>query len=599
MDYSELDKVRRSTTPLQLDVVESFVDGRLSRREFIQRGTIVGLSMASITAIIAACGGTTTSPGASAGASAAPGGSAPAASAKTGGTIRVAVQRPVPARPGRDAGPRRLRHHRPVVRVPVHPSTRTRSDIAPRAWPTSGRRTPTAPSGRSSSARASKWHDGTPIHVGRRRRHDGAPGRRRQLRAQGRPRQGRRRRDRRQHGDIHLVGANGNFPYLVSVFNAQIADHPGRLRRRARRSTSARPGPAPGSSSTATTIASGATFDRNDDWWGGKTPLDGTEFIFFDDTGPMVTAYQGGQIDAIVQFDVLSGASAVRRRELHRRRHADDQPSPDLDAHRHGPVRRQAGPPGARPDARSPGAHPAAVQGQGRARPTTTSSGRATRTSTTRSPQRAQDIDKAKQLLADAGRTGLTATLQYGQLQRDPGPGRPAPEPGRRRRGSRSTPAGRGLDTFYDAQWCPTEADRSAVLRRTPSSASSTTATAATPGRLPQLGAQDARASGTRRSTRSPAFDAAFTEFQAAVGVDAQKAACTKIETILNDDTPVGHPVLLQLPLRQLEEVHGRVHERARADVLLGSLSRSDIASLGSGRCQPGAPVPRSSSHGR
>ena len=35
MDYSELDKVRRSTTPLQLDAVESFARGRLSRREFI------------------------------------------------------------------------------------------------------------------------------------------------------------------------------------------------------------------------------------------------------------------------------------------------------------------------------------------------------------------------------------------------------------------------------------------------------------------------------------------------------------------------------------------------------------------------------------
>ncbi len=73
--------------------------------------------------------------------------------------------------------------------------------------------------------------------------------------------------------------------------------------------------------------ASGATFERNDDWWGGKTPLDGTEFTFFDETGAMVTAYQGGQIDAIVQFDVLSGASLfndtnfTRRRDTDRRNH--------------------------------------------------------------------------------------------------------------------------------------------------------------------------------------------------------------------------------------------------------------------------------------
>jgi len=50
MDYSELDRVRRTTTPLQLDAVESFARGRLTRREFIKRGTVVGLSMASISA---------------------------------------------------------------------------------------------------------------------------------------------------------------------------------------------------------------------------------------------------------------------------------------------------------------------------------------------------------------------------------------------------------------------------------------------------------------------------------------------------------------------------------------------------------------------
>jgi len=62
MDYPKLDKVRRSAAPVQLDVVEAFAAGRLSRREFMQRGAIGGLSMASISAVIAACSGTTASP---------------------------------------------------------------------------------------------------------------------------------------------------------------------------------------------------------------------------------------------------------------------------------------------------------------------------------------------------------------------------------------------------------------------------------------------------------------------------------------------------------------------------------------------------------
>ncbi len=65
MDYPKLDKVRRTAVPLQLDVIEAYAAGRLSRREFIQRAGIVGLSMSSIGMVIAACSGTTTSPAAS------------------------------------------------------------------------------------------------------------------------------------------------------------------------------------------------------------------------------------------------------------------------------------------------------------------------------------------------------------------------------------------------------------------------------------------------------------------------------------------------------------------------------------------------------
>src|SRR5690348_1083663 len=62
MDYPKLDKVRRSAAPLQLDVIEAFAAGRLSRREFVQRAAILGLSMGSISAVIAACSGGSASP---------------------------------------------------------------------------------------------------------------------------------------------------------------------------------------------------------------------------------------------------------------------------------------------------------------------------------------------------------------------------------------------------------------------------------------------------------------------------------------------------------------------------------------------------------
>ncbi len=98
MDYSRLDLVRRSATPIELDLVESFANGRITRRQFIKRASVIGLSLPAVSAVIAAC-----SPGTP---SAAPGSVAPGASgsaapsaAVAGGTIRCAIQRPVSVDP--------------------------------------------------------------------------------------------------------------------------------------------------------------------------------------------------------------------------------------------------------------------------------------------------------------------------------------------------------------------------------------------------------------------------------------------------------------------------------------------------------------------
>ena len=56
MAFKRLDRVRRSATPIELDLVESYANGRITRRQFIQRATVIGLSMPVIGAVIAACG---------------------------------------------------------------------------------------------------------------------------------------------------------------------------------------------------------------------------------------------------------------------------------------------------------------------------------------------------------------------------------------------------------------------------------------------------------------------------------------------------------------------------------------------------------------
>src|SRR3954466_11915097 len=126
MDYRQLDKVRSTAVPLQLDTIEAFAAGRLSRREFIKRATILGLSTGTIGMVIAACGGAASTPSAaasaaggapsaaasaaaSAGASAAAAGAAGPAGAWAGaragpwgvpgGVIRIASQKPVSVDP--------------------------------------------------------------------------------------------------------------------------------------------------------------------------------------------------------------------------------------------------------------------------------------------------------------------------------------------------------------------------------------------------------------------------------------------------------------------------------------------------------------------
>ncbi len=45
IDHGRLDDLRRGRGPIQEHVVDEFAAGRLSRRDFIRRGTAVGLSM--------------------------------------------------------------------------------------------------------------------------------------------------------------------------------------------------------------------------------------------------------------------------------------------------------------------------------------------------------------------------------------------------------------------------------------------------------------------------------------------------------------------------------------------------------------------------
>jgi peptide/nickel transport system substrate-binding protein len=85
IDHERLDDLRRGRGPIAEHVIDEFVAGRLSRRDFLRRGSAVGLSLPLLGAILAACG-----------TSAAPTTTRPRAG-KSGATIKVGVVTPTAA----------------------------------------------------------------------------------------------------------------------------------------------------------------------------------------------------------------------------------------------------------------------------------------------------------------------------------------------------------------------------------------------------------------------------------------------------------------------------------------------------------------------
>jgi peptide/nickel transport system substrate-binding protein len=535
MDYSRLDRVRRSATPLELDLVEAFAHGRITRRQFIQRGTVLGLSLASISAVIAACSSTpstSTAPSAAASASAeASAGASSSTAPAAGGSIRVAIQKPVKIDPiqMQDLGGYGI-----VAQSFEFLCTldKNGSDIAPglaEKWTPND----TGSVWTFNLRKGVKWQDGSDFTA------DDVVATMGRLVAAG---------NSGLKGIIdeksavatdpntvtfNLLSPNGNFPYLVSVFNAQTVITP---KDYATGTTlDAMPNGTGAWKLDTYDHATGATYSRNEDWWGGKTPLDTLEFVYFDETGPMVTAYQGGQVDCIVQFDVLSGEALLTdantnviatRAALHRQiwMRCDKGQFAKKEV-------RQA----------------LAYSFDREAMIQQLFSGKADLGNDhviapiypyfdDSVPQRTRDVEKAKSLLG--GQT-INATLHAGQLLEIPDLA-VLIKSNAAEAGFNLDVAVESLDTFYGAQWCPAEP------KDPPCSGAAELGIVDYGHRAtPDVYLNAAlKTKGVWNSSQynSKEFDDAFTEFQKSIGVEAQKAACKKIETILNEDVPIGLP---------------------------------------------------------
>jgi peptide/nickel transport system substrate-binding protein len=535
MDYSRLDRVRRSATPLELDLVENFAQGKITRRQFVKRATVIGLSLPAIGAVIAACSSPPPAATGAASASAGAGESAAASSAApTGGSIKIAIQRPVKIDP---VLMQDLSGYGMVSQTFEYLATlNKKGDDIDKGLATDWSPNDTGSVWTFKLRTGVKWQDGSDFTA------DDVVATMGRLVAAGNAGLKGVIDDKSTKAidpatvEFTLLSPNGNFPYLVSVFNAQTPITPKDYETGT--TLDAKPDGTGPWKLESYDQATGATFSRNPNWWGGTTPLDSVEFTFFDTVGPMVTAYQGQQIDAIVQFDVFSGAPLFSDpnftvSDLQTTNHRQIWMRTDKGQFKDKRVR-QALALSLDRDAMLQQLFQGKAQlgndhviWQGY------------KYFDSSVAQRTRNVDQAKQLLSDAGAGSLKATLHVPELQEVPDLG-VLIQSQAKEAGITLEIAKEQLGTFYGAQWCPADpADP-------PCSGAAELGIVDYGHRpTPDVFLNSAfKTNGAWNSSQwsNADFDAAFAEFQKAVGVDAQKAACKKIETIMNEEVPVALP---------------------------------------------------------
>jgi peptide/nickel transport system substrate-binding protein len=206
--------------------------------------------------------------------------------------------------------------------------------------------------------------------------------------------------------EFHLDAANGGFPYMVSTdnYNAVIlpADYAGDFEQNMI-------GTGPFKLEKYTPKV-GASFVRNPDYWGEKALPDRIELSFYTDYQPQILALQGGQIDIIQQVPVLQGVGLLNDPNFDiistpSTAHQQVHMRTDLDPFKDKRVRRAIALCLDRPKL---------VQGlmKGRAQIGNDSPFAAAYPSTDPSvPQREKNIAEAKELMAAAGMNGFETTL--------------------------------------------------------------------------------------------------------------------------------------------------------------------------------------------
>ena len=302
IDHRRLGSLRQSQGEIANHIIDEFAAGRLSRRDFIRRGSVVGISMPLLGSILAACGSSSPSTGSTGSSSTAAG--APGAVIKAGIVTPTAAINPVTVadQGGLDmlaqTGEYLCISGQTLTLQPVLATSFTPNSTA-NVWTFKLRQ-------------GVKFHNGAPFTaddvVYTYTLHTNPKGGSNALSAfAGVLSPAGIKKVDDFTVEFHLEAPNGNFPYLTSSDNYNMIIIPKGYDPTKWESSFLGTGPFKLGSYTP---KSGATFTRNEAYWGTKALPAQTQFTFYDTQNPEILALTGGTIDVVGQFSV-SGAEEL------------------------------------------------------------------------------------------------------------------------------------------------------------------------------------------------------------------------------------------------------------------------------------------------
>ena len=302
---TELDRLRLGRSEIENHYIDELVSGQLDRRTFLRRGSMIGMSVPLMGAVLAACGSSSSSSASSSASS-----SSSAGTPKKGGTLRIAVSTPAAAvnpLTVSDAGGLCMLGQTGEflifdsnLKLALQPMLATK-------W--------------SPNSDGSVWtftlRSGVTFNTGAAMTADDVVYTFQQL------------SDPKNASnalsvftgvlspsgvkavnpttvEFTLQSAERNFPYLVSSDNYNAIIVPKGTDYSKWQSTFPGTGAFKLSSYTESV---GANFVANPSYWGGKPYLDGTQFKFFSSQQPQILALEGNEVDVIAQF-VPAGATS-------------------------------------------------------------------------------------------------------------------------------------------------------------------------------------------------------------------------------------------------------------------------------------------------